>query len=345
MMVSVVIPVYRVEKYIERCLLSVMAQTYNHAEIECILVDDCTPDYSMDMAKDIVRRENTDIVFVYLKHKVNAGLSVSRNTGMATARGEYILLLDSDDYILPNCIQLLMVQVVLHPYVEVVRGNFFHDKPGGGLKVKKDLIPRFLQDHHQIFSLFLRDILPMTAWNVLISRSFIMDNHLQFAKGLLQEDILWSFHLYRCTSQMAFVPEVTYLYCDNEGSIMNTPKNVSSFANSYCYTLSEICDYLDSANYVDFMVFALRLLFRGIDYALQSDVDVQYFQRLKQIRNQLYYRLIKDGRIVLASAFLLLYWPLCYVKYWSIFRRYFDHLINGVRKIAESFDIFHRWNG
>lgn len=342
MMISVVIPVYKVEKYIERCLLSVMAQTYNHAEIECILVDDCTPDHSMDMARDIVRRENTDITFVYLKHQINAGLSVSRNTGISAARGEYILFLDSDDYILPNCLQLLMEQTVLHPHVEVVRGNFFHDKPGGGLKVKSDMIPIFLQDHHQIFSLYLRDVLPMTAWNVLISRSLIVDNHLQFAKGLLQEDILWSFHLYRCTSQMAFVPEVTYQYCDNESSIMNRADNRTAFANSYCYILSEICNYIDSSHYVDFMIFALRLLFRGRDYASQPDVDSQYLIRLNEIRNQLFYRTLKDGRIVLSAAFSLLFKPFSYVKHWSIFRRYYDHWIYVVKILAETFNIFHK---
>lgn len=342
MKISVIIPVYKVEKYIERCLLSVMAQTYDHAEIECILVDDCTPDHSMDMAKDIVRREKTDVVFVYLKHQVNAGVSVSRNTGMTEARGEYIFFLDSDDFIMPNCLELLMGQTALHPGVEMVLGNFYHDKPGGGLKMKSDMIPPFLQDHHQIFSFYLCDILPMMPWNVLISRSFIVNNHLQFAKGLLQEDILWSFHLYRCTSQMAFVPEVTYQYCDNESSIMNRADNRTAFANSYCYILSEICNYIDSSHYVDFMIFALRLLFRGRDYASQPDVDSQYLIRLNEIRNQLFYRTLKDGRIVLSAAFSLLFKPFSYVKHWSIFRRYYDHWIYVVKILAETFNIFHK---
>ena len=62
--ISIIAPVFKVEKYIERFLMSVMRQTYNHAEIECILVDDCTPDRSMELAKKIVDRENTDITFV-----------------------------------------------------------------------------------------------------------------------------------------------------------------------------------------------------------------------------------------------------------------------------------------
>lgn len=339
--ISIIVPVYRVEKYIERFLLSVMSQTYNHSEIECILVDDCTPDRSMNLAKEIVIREDSDITFVYLKHQVNAGPSASRNTGMAEARGKYILFLDSDDFIKPNCIQLLMDQTIIHHDVEVVLGNFFHDKLGGGLKVKSNLIPLFLEDSHKIFSLYLRDILPMTSWNVLIRRSLIEDSHLQFAKGVLQEDILWSFHLYRCTTKMAFVPEVTYLYCDNEGSIMNKVKNVSSFAYSYCFILSEICGFIDQAIYVDFMVFTLRLLFRGFDYALQPNVDSQYIKQLKGIRNKLFFRTIKNGRFVLSSVFLLLYWPMRYVMHWRIFRRYYDHYINAIRIVATSLDPLH----
>jgi len=339
--ISIIVPVYRVEKYIERFLLSVMRQTYNHSELECILVDDCTPDRSMDLARKIVIREKSDITFVFLEHQVNSGPSASRNTGMAEARGQYILFLDSDDFIMPNCIQLLMEQTIIHHDVEVVLGNFFHDKLGGGLKVKSNLIPLFLGDSHKIFSLYLRDILPMTSWNVLIRKTLIEDNNLHFAKGVLQEDILWSFHLYRCTTKMAFVPEVTYQYCDNEGSIMNKVKNVSFFSYSYCFILSEICGYVDQANYVDLMVFILRLLFRGFDYALQPNVDSQYIIQLKGIRNKLFFRTIKDGRIVLSSVFLLLYWPLSYVKHCSIFRRYYDHYINAVRIVATSLNPFH----
>ena len=339
--ISIIVPVYRVEKYIERFLLSVMSQTYNHSEIECILVDDCTPDRSMNLAKEIVIREDSDITFVYLKHQVNAGPSASRNTGMAEARGKYILFLDSDDFIKPNCIQLLMDQTIIHHDVEVVLGNFFHDKLGGGLKVKSNLIPLFLEDSHKIFSLYLRDILPMTSWNVLIRRSLIEDSHLQFAKGVLQEDILWSFHLYRCTTKMAFVPEVTYLYCDNEGSIMNKTKNATAFANSYCFILIDIYRYIDRVNYVDIMVFAIRQLFRGLDYASQPGVDKKYLRRLKSIRNKFFYRTVRDGRIVLSTAFFLLYKPLCYVKYWRLFRRYYDYWINVVRIVATSFNSLH----
>ena len=340
--ISIIVPVYKAEKYIERFLMSVMRQTYNHAEIECILVDDCTPDRSMELAKKIVDRENTDITFVYLRNQHNAGPSVSRNTGMAKAMGKYILFLDSDDFIMPNCIQLLMEQTIIHNDVEVVLGNFFHNKLRCGLKVRSNMIPVFQENPHKIFSLYLRDILPMTCWNVLIRRSLIEDNHLQFARGVLQEDILWSFHLYRCTTKMAFVPDVTYQYCDNEGSIMNEVKNVSSFAFSYCLILSEVCGYVDHVNYVDFMVFVLRLLFRGFDYALQPNVDRQYIKQLKGIRNTFFFRTIKDGRIVLSSAFLLLYRPLYYITHWLIYRRYYDHWINVVRIVATSFNCLHR---
>lgn len=340
-LVTVIVPVYKVEKYIERFLMSVMGQTFDHSAMECILIDDCTPDHSMDIAKAIVRRENTDITFVFLRNQVNSGPSVSRNTGLSEAKGKYILFLDSDDFIMPNCIQLLVEQTVLHPGVEIVLGNFFHDKLGGGLKVKSDMIPSFLRNHHQIFSLYLQDVLPMTAWNVLIRNTIIKNNRLHFAEGLLQEDILWSFHLYRCTSQMAYVSEVTYQYCDNEGSIMNKTKNATAFANSYCFILIDVSRFIDRVNYVDIMVFAIRLLFRGMDYASQLGVDIKYLKRLNLIKNKLFFRTLKDGRIVLSFAFLLLYKPLYYIKNWGLFRRYYDHWINLVRIVATSLNILH----
>jgi len=100
MIISVIIPIYNVEKFIRRCLESVIAQECAEFDIECILVDDCSVDMSMVIAKEIIDHYHGQISFHILSNSENQGPSVSRNNGMMIAKGDYVFFLDSDDSIL-----------------------------------------------------------------------------------------------------------------------------------------------------------------------------------------------------------------------------------------------------
>ena len=107
MKVSIIIPIYKVEQFIEDCLRSVYNQSYKNLEI--ILVDDCTPDDSMLIARNFVSKKELPkgMEIKFLSHKKNRGLSAARNTGIDAATGDYIYFLDSDDELSPDCISLL----------------------------------------------------------------------------------------------------------------------------------------------------------------------------------------------------------------------------------------------
>lgn len=111
MNVSVIIPVYKVEKFIERCIRSVMNQSYTE-EVECIVVDDCTPDQSMRIVERMVAGYEGPIRFKLLYHKCNRGLAAVRNTGLDAATGDYILHLDSDDYFEPDMLEKMYGKAV-----------------------------------------------------------------------------------------------------------------------------------------------------------------------------------------------------------------------------------------
>ena len=121
MKVSIIIPVYNVSPYIERCIKSVMNQTYQ--DIECILVNDASPDDSIDIAKLLIENYDGPIQFQILSHGHNRGLSAARNTGIDASTGDYLYFLDSDDEITPDCIKLLMDEVKKYPNVEMVQGE------------------------------------------------------------------------------------------------------------------------------------------------------------------------------------------------------------------------------
>ena len=121
MEVSIIIPVYQVSAYIERCLESVVNQTYT--DIECIIVNDATQDDSIEKCEILIEKYDGPIHFRIIHHEINRGLSAARNTGTKAAKGAYLYYLDSDDYISPDCIEKLVSVVKDDPSIEMVQGN------------------------------------------------------------------------------------------------------------------------------------------------------------------------------------------------------------------------------
>ena len=120
-MVSVIIPIYEVSDYVERCIRSVIGQSYS--DIECIIVDDATKDDSIVKCERLIEEYDGPIRFRVLHHEVNRGLSAARNTGTEEATGEWIYYLDSDDEITPDCLEKLMSIAQEHPDAEMVLSN------------------------------------------------------------------------------------------------------------------------------------------------------------------------------------------------------------------------------
>ena len=168
-LVSIIIPVYKVEAYIERCLTSVMCQTYHDSAIECIIVDDCSPDNSVTIARRLISSYHGNIDFKIIRNDKNCGLSVARNNGMKYATGKYIFFLDSDDHIKEDCLKSLLSVIDIHPNAEVIMGNSMNMKdnaPFIHLKANDQLI---IFDNSQLLSAFYMEIIPTMVWNSLIN--------------------------------------------------------------------------------------------------------------------------------------------------------------------------------
>ena len=101
-LVSIIIPVYNVEKYLQQCVGSVLAQTYKHLEI--VLIDDGSTDQSPRMCDEYAAQYEN----IYVFHKQNGGASTARNIGLENAKGEYIFFLDSDDWLEPNALETMI---------------------------------------------------------------------------------------------------------------------------------------------------------------------------------------------------------------------------------------------
>lgn len=224
MKISIVIPVYNVEKYIERCLRSVMSQTYKGA-MECIVVDDCGKDRSVEIAERVIGEYIGDIDFIILHHDSNKGLSGARNTGTRKATGDYILYIDSDDAITDDCIALMAAKAEAYDDVDVIQGTTLTIPDDDVFySIKKYEAHDCVADNIWIRKEFYRinDGLPVNAWNKLIRRAFITDNNLFFKEGIIHEDQHWMYFATKKMKSMAFVQQTTYLHYRNDESIMKS---------------------------------------------------------------------------------------------------------------------------
>lgn len=209
-LVSIIIPVYKVEKYLKECVDSVIVQTYKNMEI--ILVDDGSPDKSGEIC-DAYSEKDSRIKVI---HKENGGLSSARNTGIRAANGEYIQFLDSDDFLCDNtCIEKLVkimeddYDFVLFNTVEgYIDENRYVNSQG-----LYDLNVFLCGDKARIFKYMVKTHKPLgVAYNKIIQRRTIQENNVYFKEGIIAEDIDWIIRLFRASRKITAVNETYYVY-------------------------------------------------------------------------------------------------------------------------------------
>ncbi|MBQ4614805.1 MAG: glycosyltransferase family 2 protein [Akkermansia sp.] len=223
--ISIIIPVYKVEAYIQPCIASVINQTHRHLEI--LLVDDCGDDQSITLAEELLRPSGLE--WKVLRHEKNRGLSAARNTGAAHAQGNYLFFLDSDDYLAPHALEKLL-RKAQETQADMVFGNLVYDTDGVlapcmWTRQKDAPAPTDPLNAH-----VRRLAFPM-AWNRLIKRDFYTSSGVSFIEGLIHEDEPWSFSLIVRTGKVAFVQATTYYYRQRSGAI--TSEKRSDFPRLY----------------------------------------------------------------------------------------------------------------
>lgn len=217
--ISIIIPIFNVEPYILECLESVANQTV-HDSIECILVDDCGTDNSVDIAEHFLSSYEGSINFSLIHHQRNGGLSAARNTGVRASKGHYLYFLDSDDTIKPNCLELLINMAEKYS-ADLVIGSYDTGDSRMNLFDKIDY-PKFIDNKKIVKQMLLNyDMLPVTAANRLITRELLIQNDLFFKEGIIHEDNYWTYFLAKFVNKMAICKEKVYNYRLTPGSITN----------------------------------------------------------------------------------------------------------------------------
>ena len=269
-LISIIIPVYNVEKYLDRCLESVINQTYKNLEI--ILVDDGSTDKSSSMCDEWKKKDKRIKVF----HKENGGLSSARNTGLKKLKGDYFYFLDSDDTIDYDCIERMYNEalsnkcdIVISPYINVHHGE---EKP-----YFKTIDSKVLSVEDALKEMLLSNIYNVSSCGKLFKNSVL--KNIEFPLGKLCEDNGTTYKFILNASKVYYINVPFYKYYINPNSIMTGKFNFKKYdlvelTNQMCEDLSKRYSSLSDACFRR-MIYArlsfLRQAFEGINVNMKDN--------------------------------------------------------------------------
>lgn len=225
--VSIIVPVYNVEPYVEDCIRSVMRQTYE-GHIECIVVNDCGTDKSMAIVKKLLADYRGSVKFKVLHHEYNRGLSAARNTGISHASGDYLMFVDSDDIIHDdyckaacNCAERFHADLVMFSHLRIKKDReeekgFTHEYrySSDGYKTQRELMDIMFEDEGT------------ATWNKLYQKSLF--EKVSFPDGFLYEDEGTIYKLIMKASCIYYLDTILYYHYCRPGSI-TTQRNPKVF--------------------------------------------------------------------------------------------------------------------
>ncbi len=335
MTISVIIPVFKVEKYIRRCIESIIDQRCDGFTIECIIIDDASPDCSMDIVFDIINSyQGISVTFRIIKHDINKGLSEARNSGIRASTGDYIFFVDSDDAIYENSFKCFYSYLLKYPSVDVIMGNSFWVEQNylSNTSVTNNNSPFLIDESQTIMHYVLRRKIDRTVWNKLIRRSIILDNNLFFDIGLLYEDVIWTYKLYSCISSIMIIPELTYIYDYNPSSIVHTPAERS---NQMVWSFTYISNYLlNNPKIIDgkeipfaaHRLFVYHWLLKAVDIEDKYGAEQKTCVSLKVQKQRLIWHSICHFRPFMTLFFLTLFRPFSVLFRTKLFRANFHRI-------------------
>lgn len=331
-LVSVVLPIYNVEKYLEKCIETVVNQTYKNIEI--ILVDDGSPDNCPEICDRWAEKDNR----IKVVHKQNAGLGMARNTGIENATGKYICFFDSDDFVAEdtvekayNCIKKNSAEIVCFGFSSV-------DSEG---KLLRTFVPRTEKEvfsGNEVQEEFLPNLIYSPSgigWNLnmsscmaMFSMELIKKANWRFVseREILSEDVYSLIDLYKDVNKVAVLNEAFYFYRENNASLSRVYRKDRYERVKHCYEeCTKLCKRL---KYNDDVIDRVSLSFLSNTIAAMKQVcagDLRFGEKMKELKlivdNSVLQKALKDtdltadskNRRILFFSMQKKFYILCYI--------------------------------
>ena len=288
-LISVIVPIYGVEKYIERCARSIFEQTYQNIEI--IFVNDCTSDKSMDILDNVIQEyPNVQSKVQIINHDINCGLAAARKTGLLAAKGKYVIQWDSDDYVDVQFLEK-MVALADKEDADITICDMNNIYKNGTIYVHTN--PSL--DNIECMKQVLVGKVHGSVCNKLIRRSLYVDNNIYPTEGLnMCEDLSVIYRLLFFANKLAYLPEALYNYdLRNEASYTSVRMN-AKYQLNFCDLLRQMDEFKIQNNmnkelllnfkYRKISILSLILLYGDLelfndDKYLFDDISLEYIIR------------------------------------------------------------------
>lgn len=322
-LVSIVVPIYNVEQYLEKCVESICRQTYENLEI--ILVNDGSPDHCGQMCEEYAKKDNR----IKVIHKKNGGLSDARNSGVKLATGKYLLFVDSDDYIAKDLVEKTAA-IAEKNNCDMVLYDYYYVEPDN-VEIRSTIVPE-----NKVISLEQEHTLLLAATSAcakLFNREFYVKANCPFPQGIYFEDLATTSIFFMRAKRVFYLKEPLYYYINRENSIM-TGKNFEKSSHDKLVALEHILSaykkegkYEEYRQELEYLVFANEYFEPSKVLALAGE-DGEYLEKYRKymyetfpdIHNNKYVKNMgKKDKIHL--------WILDHKQYWMM------RLLSKVRKM------------
>lgn len=303
--ISVIVPVYKAEKFIERCVSSLLAQDLDL--VEYIFINDATPDRSFEIVKALIKQSERERDIKLLENDSNLGVGKTRKKGMLEASGDYVIQIDSDDWIEPNMFSTLYNKII-EKDDDVAVCDYYISFLNGKKQYRREEYRRDIE--YNLKSIMLGKVHP-SFWNTLIKREFYLKNELVPSGEVnMGEDFETMFRVFSKTDKVAYVPHPFIHYTQyNTQSITKTmnPSHIKDTIHSiklFEKTLEPTKDrYIEE--------FRIMLLFWKKMFVLNKEYT-HYFYEIRSDANKFKYLFSENGYGVfqkIAISFMLLRMP------------------------------------
>lgn len=240
---SIIIPVYKTEKYLRQCVDSVLCQSFT--DFELVLVDNESPDTCPAICEEYASQDNR----VRVIHKKHGTAASARNVGMKSALGEYLCFLDSDDYWIDGEVLSKINGIIIENQVDIVNlyYKFYYESTGEFLIPNEISFDGFeeLSNEQKIEFIVKKDRLNPSAWGMCMSRKFIEENEGYFNEALIPEDIDWCIRLFSNAPKLGVLREPVYIYRKNRKDSI-TANTIYAGVDDHCRVVenapSVLCD-------------------------------------------------------------------------------------------------------
>lgn len=239
--VSVIVPIYKVEKFIARCASNLFRQTLD--AVQFIFVDDCSPDGSMAILQDIINTyPHLQDAIIVCTHSENRGLPSARNTGLKKATAEFVLHCDSDDWLECDALELLYKKA-LAEHADIVWCDWYLSFQNNERYMSQQIEGKTVIIGEEVIKLMLGGRLKYNVWNKLVRRTLYIDHHIHFPDGYGMGEDMTMIKLFAFTERVTYLPKALYHYVQLNNEAF-TKKTTAQHLEQIKYNVDDVVHFL-----------------------------------------------------------------------------------------------------